>query len=195
MLPRDRKEKILRYRQEHARKQSLGAGLLLNRVLSSYGKKIEDITYNPYGKPEVSGIHFNLSHSEDLVICAISEKPVGCDVEKMKECHEDIAERFFTKEEVSFLKKFHGEEKREAFYRIWTLKESYVKMIGEGIHLPFDQFEIIPKKESENKMDVTKNGAVCACYLREYSVPGYKMAVCAEESGFVSEIEYITIKM
>lgn len=192
VLPSDRQEKILRYRHAHSRRQSLGAGLLLNKVLSFYGKKTEDITYNLYGKPEISGIHFNLSHSEDLVICAVSEKPVGCDVEKIKECHEDIAERFFTKEEMSFLKKYHGEEKREAFYRIWTLKESYVKMVGEGVHLPFDQFEIILNKDMEKKETVAiRDNKVCDCCFKEFSIPGYKMAVCAKESKFVSAIDYI----
>lgn len=69
-LPAERMEKILRIRHPDARKQSLGAGLLLNKVLGTLAPGAE-ITYGSYGKPLCAGIPFNLSHTKDAVILSI----------------------------------------------------------------------------------------------------------------------------
>ena len=69
-LSEKRKEKIRRYMYPKDRKQSLGAGLLLNKVLSFHGVSADNIEYGENGKPKVQGIYFNLSHSGDMVIMA-----------------------------------------------------------------------------------------------------------------------------
>lgn len=57
------------------------------------------------GKPEVDGICFNLSHSGNIVICGTAEKEVGCDVEKIVEAPEGVAERFFHPNETAYINK------------------------------------------------------------------------------------------
>ena len=186
-LSEKRKEKIRRYMYPKDRKQSLGAGLLLNKVLPSHGVLSNDIEYEENGKPKIQGIYFNLSHSGEMVICAVSEKPVGCDVEKIKEANLKVADRFFSENEVEYLKTFDEKSRASEFFRLWTMKESYMKMTGEGMRLALDQFEFI----FEKTVKVFRNGEVCPCYIKEYEVPGYKVSVCAEEKEFAPIISVV----
>lgn len=179
-----RKEKILCFKRTINRKQSLGAGLLLKHILGEYNLNFEDMYYGEKGKPEIKGIHFNLSHSEDMVVCAVSEKAVGCDVEKVGEYRNGIAERYFTENEIAYLNLFDGEESKEEFYRLWTMKESYLKMTGEGVTIPLNQIEFLV---NEN-IQVYRDNIACDCIIKEYNIPGYKLTVCAKENVFADNI-------
>lgn len=184
-LSEERKQKIMRYKRPEGRRLSLGAGLLLRQALARHGMQETEVHVGENGKPEAKGICFNLSHSHNIVVCAVSEKPVGCDVEKEEStAKEKIAERFFCETEIAYLKK-----EKDAFFRFWTMKESYVKMTGEGLRLPLNQFEI----RFEENVKVYRDGKVCTCFMREYEIPGYKIAVCSEDSEFEPQLEYILL--
>ncbi len=186
----ERKQKIQRYKLTESRKQSLGAGLLLKWVLQRHGVTVEKLSYGPNGKPEAEGVFFNLSHSGQWVVCAIGDTLVGCDVEEIAPVREGIAERFFTKNEVAYLNRFDGEQRQEEFFRLWTLKESYMKMTGEGMSLALDRFEY----DMDEQPIVKRDGKPCDCHVKEYELPGYKLAVCAEEEGFAQSVQFIDIK-
>ena len=186
----ERREKILRYKVLEGRKQSLGAGLLLKWALQRHGIAADKLSYGSNGKPEVEGMFFNLSHSGEWAVCAISNAPVGCDVEEVGPVRDGIAERFFTENEVEYLNRFDGEQRREEFFRLWTLKESYMKMTGEGMSLGLNRFEF----GMEGQPTVRRDGKVCGCYIKEYELPGYKLVVCAEDEQFVQAVQYVDIK-
>jgi 4'-phosphopantetheinyl transferase len=104
---------------------------------------------NDYGRPEIvpqKGIpplRFNLSHTDSLIVCAVVLKQdIGVDVENMerKGAMVDIADRFFSQNEVKDLYALPENEKRARFFDYWTLKESYIKARGMGLSLPLDQF-------------------------------------------------------
>jgi len=100
------------------------------------------IVHNQYGKPDFinDNIHFNLSHSANKWICAISQYLVGVDIEKKRECRKDlIAKRFFHFHESQFLK----ENDYQAFFDVWCAKESVVKCQGSGIFDDFSLFSVI----------------------------------------------------
>jgi len=79
-----------------------------------------------------SNLKFNLSHSENLAVLAVSENEIGIDIEFCKKRNfEEIAEEFFTKEEVLELKS--STEKQKLFYKFWTKKEAFIKCNGEQI--------------------------------------------------------------
>ena len=99
-LTEERKEKAMRYKQLKDRKQCVGAGLLLKNCLSDLNIDITKLHIGKNGKPAIDGIYFNLSHSHDMVVCAISNKPVGCDIEKIGKSRFKVAEHFFTKNEI-----------------------------------------------------------------------------------------------
>ena len=77
-----------------------------------------------------------------------------------------MEDRAFSLEEKEYLKQFSGDTYNREFYRLWTKKESFLKMKGIGICVPLHTLEI---KD---------------CYLKEYEIPGYQITVCAEENEF-----------
>ena len=186
----ERKEKILQYKLEQSRKQSLGAGLLLKWALKKHGAAVEQLSYGVNGKPEAEGVFFNLSHSGQWAVCAIGDGPVGCDVEEIASVREGIAERFFTENEVQYLAQFEGERRNEEFFRLWTLKESYMKMTGEGMSLGLDRFEF----DMDGQPTVKRDGAICDCHIKEYELPRYKVAVCAESADFAETLQVVNTK-
>lgn len=170
-LPEERKDKIKRIRRIKERRQSLGAGLLLE-----------------YAKKQCSGLgisNYNLSHSGNVVICAASNRPVGCDLEIIiGKAPIKVARRYFCKGEIDYLDTLKGVEQNEEFYRLWTIKESYVKMHGKGLAMGLDSFEVIPEKE----VKIQKNGVIEGCHIKEYDLSGYKVTVCGLENEFVETI-------
>ena len=189
-LEEKRIEKTLRYRQELDRKQSFGAGLLLRHALKLHGMTLRDVHYGQNGKPAMEGICFNLSHSHEMVVCTVSKNEVGCDIEKITKAPGRIAGRFFCKNEIRYLDQFEGKEKELEFFRLWTMKESYMKMTGEGMQLALNRFEFL----LGDSIKVYRDGEVCNCHLKEYDIPGYKMTVCAKESEFAQQICYVKLE-
>lgn len=183
-----RRNKVMKYMQADDRRRCLGAGILLAKILPLYGESPENITYGPEGKPQAENVHFNLSHSGNLVICAVGEKAVGCDIEKTGQEVQGVAKRFFHQNEAEYLQKFQGPERNEMFYRLWTWKESYVKMTGEGMKLSLQDFEILPEGE---RIRVRRGEEILPCHIIEYDVPGYQASVCAEEEKFARCVEYV----
>lgn len=146
-LPQERREKILRNKMENSRKQSLGAGLLLQEVFARCGLSMETIYVDENGKPGADGLFFNLSHSGSLVLCAAAGNPVGCDAEQIRTVSRKVIQRFFAPAEIRYLDQFSGQELDREFCRIWTRKESYIKMTGEGMRLAFNRFDVTAGEE------------------------------------------------
>ena len=185
-----RKQKIEKCTREKGRRQSLGAGLLLEYVLGCYGKSTSEITFGENGKPEMEGIYFNLSHSHDIVICAVSDSPIGCDIEWIKDAPLRIAERYFGKNECEQLDTLPSDEKSDLFYRLWTIKESYLKMTGEGLQIPLGRIEVIPV----GMIQIYRDGELENCFIKEYHLSGYKIAVCAKDGTFEEQLQTISIE-
>ena len=144
-----RREKIARFRAEGAGRLSLGAALLLNRVLAEAGlPPAGAFAFGPEGKPwlpDRPGLHFSLSHSGTWVLCALSDAELGCDVEGPRRFDPALARRFFHPDETAWLLSLPPREQDAAFLRLWTLKESYLKAVGLGLSLPLDAFRILPE--------------------------------------------------
>ena len=73
---------------------------------------------------------------------AISDTPVGIDVERLKKERLAVAERFFCKEEYEDILKVEGLERESRFLEYWTMKEAYVKRTGNGLYTPLNSFLI-----------------------------------------------------
>ncbi len=104
---------------------------------------------NKYGKPEIISsegippLRFNLSHTDGLIMCGVVLKQdIGVDVEDMARNGPsvEIADRFFSTQEVNDLYAVPEIEQRTRFFEYWTLKESYIKACGMGLSLPLEQF-------------------------------------------------------
>ena len=147
-LSQYRQEKLARTRNPKAYALSLGAELLLLAALQELGGPMPplEISRGEGGKPRIAGgPEFSLSHSGERVLCALSDEAVGADIQQLRPYDPALVRRFFTAEEGAWL-----EEQRErdlAFSLLWSLKESYVKLLGSGIagaHLDSFTVEVLP---------------------------------------------------
>ena len=145
LVSKNRREKIDFYRFDKDKKLSAGAYLLLRKLLSEENITKPRFKTGKYGKAYISNhenIYFNLSHAGKMVLCAISDKEVGTDIEYIDPAIDlNIAKNFFYNSEYERI--MNGENKPDEFFKYWVLKESYMKYTGLGMNLSLDSFEII----------------------------------------------------
>ena len=76
----ERRKKVIRYLQPDDRKRSLGAGIMIKRILNENGLSEDCLKYSGNGKPVADGLYFNVSHAGDYVVGVQSDHEVGCDI-------------------------------------------------------------------------------------------------------------------
>ncbi|MFT6909791.1 MAG: 4'-phosphopantetheinyl transferase [Oleiphilaceae bacterium] len=122
---------------------------MLRWVLSHYtGQLPEHLEFavNQYGKPSLKGdtdISFNLSHSNETTVLAIGKNyELGVDLEEINYQKEirNILDHFFHPDEILQFKALNGAQKSELFFKLWTLKEAYIKAKGLGLSIPLNAF-------------------------------------------------------
>ena len=143
----ERRKKTDRLRFAKDKYLSLGVECLLLCACRDFGVdyKRQRIVADAFSKPKFadSPLHFNLSHSGQRVLCAMSALPVGCDVEKRHAVSLNIAKRFFFEDEYRAIEACQTQEEQEAlFFKLWTLKESFMKCTGLGFRLPLNAFSV-----------------------------------------------------
>jgi 4'-phosphopantetheinyl transferase len=138
---RDRKRYIVRH------------GLL--RIILSHYIDIEpnriEFVFGQNGKPALketmsnNDIRFNLSFSEGLCLFAITHcREIGVDIEFSSKSldYDQIIHNFFTEKEKNFFRCMNKNQKKTAFFRLWTKKEALVKATGIGLSFPLDCFSM-----------------------------------------------------
>ena len=172
-VPYDRKEKVLRIAAPEGRIRSLGAGALLDTALIPLGLDRAETEISKYGKPYFKGrddLYFNLSHSGNRAMLVLSDHEVGCDVEQIRDtvASQKVAAHFFCEEEKAFIARAADEaEKRERFFRLWTLKESYIKATGRGLAEKLDTFCVQPPEERDRDASLLRSKDPRPCSLHE----------------------------
>ena len=149
-LSADEKKKQQRYRFAKDRHKGLVTRAFVRCVLSQYADLQPAEWFfeiGRHGKPEIINspipLRFNLSHTEDMIICAvILHKDIGCDIESRSRIADlkSIASRYFSASEVKTLLALPTIQQQARFFEYWTLKESYVKATGQGLRIPLDAF-------------------------------------------------------
>lgn len=148
LMPPFRREKVDGIKPRKSKNQSLGAFLLLLYGIKQLGLNIAEFEYtiDSYGYPKLVGeeeIYFSLSHSDDYAICAISDNKIGADIERVVD--KDIlkiSNRFMHSEEDELIQNSTYKQ-QDYFYRLWTLKESYIKLLGLGLRQELKSFAIL----------------------------------------------------
>lgn len=116
--------------------------IVLCKELNISNKEIV-LEYNDYGKPflrNYNNFYFNVSHTENAIVVAISDACIGIDIEKIRTIDLSIAKRFYADFENKYL--FRSQENiYERFFEIWTKKEAYIKYIGKGLSISLDSFD------------------------------------------------------
>ena len=133
-VSQQRRDYALRYRQERDQRLCLAAYRLLQRaLLLEYGiNETPVFTYDDKGKPLLQGhpdIHFSLSHCHEAVAVAVSDHPVGIDIEATGHYSAEVARRVMNDDEMREIET--SAQPEVAFTRLWTMKESLYKLTGD----------------------------------------------------------------
>ncbi|MGE8553543.1 MAG: 4'-phosphopantetheinyl transferase family protein [Chryseobacterium jejuense] len=150
----EKKEKIQRFRKPIDAVRSLLGDLIIRYILCKhYGFYNNEIGYGyqELGKPYLlqhPHLHFSISHSGDWVVGVVSNNLVGIDIEKITEVKEDLASLALCAEEHQKLQALHKMDQNPFFFKLWTLKESYVKATGTGLSEGLNTLEITIHQEN-----------------------------------------------
>ena len=152
LLDSEEKERYQRYKQPKDKHQFLVAHALVRSVLGGYlSSPAEKLVFkkNHYGRPELVHasdslqVRFSLSHTKGAIALGVTlDNEIGVDIEHCSRTNDfmNIARRFFAPSEVKDLSEHCEDACRKRFTEYWTLKESYVKAVGKGLHIPLNQF-------------------------------------------------------
>lgn len=188
-----RQTKTAVLRHEMDKKRSVGAGIALDAALRGYGLREREMEYHmgSNGKPYLKyhpELFFSLSHSGDYAICSIGEREMGNDIELVKSGRSKVAERFFTGEEQEWIARAETEaEAKQRLFRIWTIKESFLKTTGCGMSLPLSDFSVEMEAE-HGRIRIHQRVEAKYFHVKEYcDIKGYCVSLCCKECRELGE--------
>ena len=123
---------------------------IIRKIIAQYMGQTPDLVsleVNTTGKPYLAGsrYHFNLSHSNDLFICGITQDtPIGIDLQHIYPIPniDTLIRKYFSPEEQQIVNSVINSQNQDLFFSIWTAKEAYLKGTGEGFRRPANSFTI-----------------------------------------------------
>lgn len=139
VLDMDEKKRFKTFKSIERKKEFLIGRFLLKVLLARWLRvpiKKVSLEKGEFGKLHLKSnklIHFNLTHSENIIACAISSSIVGIDCEVINSKFLHLATEVFSIQEIEYFNKFTT-HREEVFFEIWTRKEAYLKALGTGIH-------------------------------------------------------------
>ncbi|TYS71050.1 4'-phosphopantetheinyl transferase superfamily protein [Sutcliffiella horikoshii] len=153
VLDKEEMNKFHLFKMENKRLEFLLGRIVMKGILAKlYNKSVKEIGFlkDNYGKLFLDEniynpfVNFNLSHTEGMIVCCIDHQgSIGIDIEKTDKDYLEMMDLVFTSEEITHVKLNHTYfEKKSAFYKIWTRKEAFMKMIGKGFSLDPLKFEV-----------------------------------------------------
>ena len=168
LLSEQRREQVLRFKHEGARKQCAAAYLLLKRALKEvYGISESPLfEYDEGGKPTLKDhpdIHFNISHCGKAVACVVADRPVGIDVEETNRYKDSIARYAMNDKEYDEINNSANPD--ETFTKLWTMKEALLKYTGEGLRRDIKTvLNLSPASDVEFHTEIHKEFIVTVVY-------------------------------
>ncbi|MCR5600283.1 MAG: 4'-phosphopantetheinyl transferase superfamily protein [Ruminococcus sp.] len=129
------------------------------------------------GKPSLAerpDIHYNISHANGIAACLVSDFECGIDCENVRAFRPNVMKRAFSDKERKLVEETPESERDILFFRIWTLKEAYVKALGIGISYPLNTAEF----------SFSGDEIICdleGCRFRQYIIDGGKYIVSSCE--------------
>lgn len=185
-MPAYRQQKVRSFIFVKDRRLALAAGVLLAYGLQDLGMSgHRDVLFGENGKPYLAdSLHFNISHSGSKAVCSFSDHDVGVDIEQILPVGDALIEHVSVASEQAYLFELEPEEKRHAFFDLWTAKESYMKWRGTGLMLPPNQLEL----HRGDPLRISEAGQPTKVQFKQYRLPGYCLTVCSETANFADSI-------
>ncbi len=208
----ERKEKAVRIKEYKNMVRSAVAGALIQIAYKEFCVE-NDYAYNGEtelpaqlhyiygvnGKPAIEDVPdfcFSLSHSGDYVIIAVCDRSVGIDIQEYRhqKAMKSIADNVFTEKEKAYLESDTSSDMyTKRFFQIWSAKEAYIKMTGEGLLRDFKSFDV-----NIESMTVIGGNGKEEGYLEDLSNLvngdncGYSLMMCSGTSNI--EVKYRNIQ-
>lgn len=172
LLSSSRRERVMRYLTASSKAECLAAGLLLRFVFGEHCE--QTLTTNKYGKPQFpkSPPYFNLSHSGDFVVLALTDCEVGIDIQKTGAYNPKIINTCCTANEKEWLKQQTDEN---AFYYLWTGKEAVMKATGKGFSMGPLNIDLLPVADGPHTI------AEQLWYLKWFSLEQHQICVASSD--------------
>lgn len=173
----EKKQRVDRFRLVDDKKRTVAGEMLARKAIADCCHVSEEeiqIGLSEYGKPFVIDldVEFNISHSGDMVVCAVDCQPVGIDIEQIRPIDLDVIKRICTEDEIAYILednlrndifcKITDYFVLTRFFEVWTLKEAYGKLMGTGI--------------VEGRVGNVSNH----CNVSKYILDGYIVTICTE---------------
>lgn len=193
LLSTDEQVRAARFVFERDADAFIVAHASLRRILSDYlGVAPQSLHFldGEFGKPAIAGppgaaLEFNLSHSGDLALIAVSGRgPVGVDIERLDPRieHLELAEQFFSPAERAALRSLSPEvdARTEGFFNAWTRKEAYLKATGHGITRGLHHFDV--------SLAPREPAALLADRLDPFALQRWRMAALSPGDGYAAAV-------
>jgi 4'-phosphopantetheinyl transferase len=184
LLGADERARADRFRFARDRRRFIVRRARLRQWLGAWvGRAPESLAFveNSHGKPLlVDGPPFSLSHSRDMMLLAIGDAEVGCDIEWIDPALDwaPLAGTFFTASEGAALAALPPEAARRAFFACWARKEAFVKALGLGLSYPLDAFDVSVGASAE-----LLSGGDDWAMAAGPALVGYATAIVAHDDG------------
>ncbi|MFD2673102.1 4'-phosphopantetheinyl transferase family protein [Marinicrinis sediminis] len=183
----ERQARCKRFVHDKDRIASLYSELLARAMIAQFtNRRASQIAFgkNEYGKPYplgISDIDFNISHSGKWVLGAVSQRPIGVDVERIHPINETaLAERFFAPVEAEMLNGIQQDEARKKrFYQIWSLKESYIKWKGTGLSTSLSSFSF--RFDLDEQLHFQSDHPDCCYFHIDWLDEAHPFALCSSD--------------
>ena len=192
-MRREKSEKYLFL--EDAKRCICAEAIMRFHLIKNLGINNSDIEigYNNYGKPFLKNIqlYFSLSHSGRWVVCGWSSNEIGVDIEKIEKVDIDIAKSSFCEAEYQYIKSGEEYEQYKKFIQIWTLKESYIKYVGQGLTIPLNSF-CVKKNADCFTIETERNMEKIFLKQIEFS-DGYYLTECSKDETSI-DVQEITME-
>lgn len=177
----ERIARIKATKSERLKNQICAAGLLLDYALRQHIPSIKLPVLpevDEKGKPVLGGheVHFNLSHSHDYVVCAISSANIGIDIEKIQGLNLSLSKRIFAEKELMKFEQLSEEKQLDYIYETWTKKESVLKLTGDGLKIDMRQLDFA--KIGNKRYRLVNAGKNINVFLMKYEQ--YMLATASE---------------
>lgn len=190
-LSPEERDRAARFRLGAHRRAYVVGRATLRAILARYvgdEPALIELSAGAHGKPFLrgSGFRFNLSHSGDLALYALTwDAEVGIDVERITDGvpHEALAARFFSARESDGLLALAPGDRREAFFNCWARKEAFVKALGTGLSTALADFDVtVGPGEAARLVEVRGSPGEAGRWtlLVPPAGPGYAAAVAVE---------------
>ncbi|MBV8633665.1 MAG: 4'-phosphopantetheinyl transferase superfamily protein, partial [Burkholderiaceae bacterium] len=187
VLSEDERERAARFAmpqlQQHFRRCRSALRLVLARYLNRPASSLV-FRYGEFGKPELDGhrLQFNLSHSKDQGLIAISSHTIGIDLEFIKPPGSDLPgliDMVCHEQEKAQLDRLPEADKLAAFYRLWSRKEAYCKMRGAGLQISLPGLHFEPGAAADLHTVVADDGSAGESHVYDLiPPPGTSASLC-----------------